>query len=288
MGGALAFERPALEFDSKLEVCPLCAAPEIGELFTDGAGVRIASCRACDLRFMNPQYTDAALAAFYANYRIDATLALGEFDPGRRARKLRNMQLAARHIAGGRFLGVGCGDGLELVLARELGFEVAGLEVDDVRARRLAEHFGCEVLAGELPEAELAQEAYSLVYMDQVLEHPKRPGDYLRKAFQLLRPGGVLYVGVPNIRSVSSEWKSLRDRTGLRSARKRGSHYDTWQHLSYFGPRQLAQALSQHFDFEVLEVVGDPECGGSRALERLRTRFPRLDSSLLVIARRPR
>ena len=123
--------------------------------------------------------------------------------------------------------------------------------------------------------------------MDQVLEHLKQPEAYLRRVWELLEPGGVLYLGVPNIRSVSSELKTLKDRLGLRAKARRGAHYDTWQHVSYFAPRQLAAALEAHFGFEVLDVAGDPDFGGASLMEAMRVRFPVLDSSMLVIARKP-
>jgi len=254
----LNFDPPALDFDAPLVSCPLCGQGELEDYMTDAAGVRISSCVSCELRFMNPQYTDASLEAFYTGYRSVSHLPLGEFELPRRERKLRNLEQVRRRTSPGRFLAVGCGDGLELVIARELGFEVTGLEVDAARAQRLEEFFELPVLSGHLPTVPLEEQSFSVVYMDQVLEHPKNPGEYLERAHQLLAPGGLLYVGVPNTRSISSRIKSLRDSLGLRAARKRGSHYDTWQHLSYFGPAQLTRALEQSFDFEVLLVQGDP------------------------------
>ena len=125
----LNFDPPALDFDAPLVSCPLCGQGELEDYMTDAAGVRISSCVSCELRFMNPQYTDASLEAFYASYRIAAHLPLGEFEPLRHERKRRNMEQVRRQASPGRFLAVGCGDGLELVLAREMGFAVTGLEV---------------------------------------------------------------------------------------------------------------------------------------------------------------
>ncbi len=304
----LTFERPALEFDALLQACPLCGAEELEEFLVDGVGIRVARCGGCALRFMNPQYTDESLERFYADYRIDDKRPLGDFDPERRGRKTRNLSRITRWQPSGRFLGVGCGDGLELVLARELGFDVTGVEIDAARAEEIAERLGLEMVAGAraaapaaaraaplgrarapgpLREADLAVGTWSVIFMDQVLEHLKQPAAYLRRAWELLEPVGVLYIGVPNIRSISSELKSFKDRIGLRAKARRGSHYDTWQHVSYFAPRQLASALEAHFGFEVLDVAGDPDFGGSSLMEALRVHFPVLDSSMLVIARKP-
>ncbi|MCB9916494.1 MAG: class I SAM-dependent methyltransferase [Planctomycetes bacterium] len=283
--GELGFAPPALEFDAPLAACPVCAAAEIGHRLTDGRGVRIDGCERCGTWFMNPRYTDAALAEFYAGYTEEE--ALGAHDPTRRARKLRNLRRVLPHQRGGRLLGVGCGDGLELVLARELGFEIEGVEVDAAHAARLAAHLGCEVRAGHLPEIEPRPGRYDVVFLDQVLEHVKRPDAYLERVRELLAPGGLLYLGVPNVQSLSARWKLLQDRLGLRNAARRGSYLDAWQHLTYFGPGQLARLLERRFGFEVLEVLGDPDAGGG-PLEALRVRVPLVESSLIVLARRPR
>ena len=59
---------PATAFDPPLEACPLCASKDIAEYDRDYRGARIARCGACGVRFMNPQYTDAYLAEYYATY----------------------------------------------------------------------------------------------------------------------------------------------------------------------------------------------------------------------------
>jgi len=277
--------RPALEFDPRLEVCPLCGDAGLRAHARDAAGVAVERCGGCGLLFMNPQYTDDALSSFYAGYRSDAC-PRGQYSEERRQRKLRNFERLRAHISGGRFLAVGCGDGLELLLARELGFEVEGLDVDPDRCTAVAETLGCPVHVGDLIDVDLQPGTWSCIYLDKVLEHPKNPGVYLRRIHELLAPGGVLYLGVPNIASISSLWKSFCDRTGLRNAKSVGSQYDAWQHLSYFRPRQLGAALEGHFGFEVLDVAGDPDGDSGGGLGRLRQAFPWLDSSMLIIARR--
>ena len=153
MPSQLTFERPALEFDAPLRACPLCGAGQLEEFLVDAVGIRVARCGGCDLRFMNPQYTDEALERFYADYRIDDKRPLGDFDPARRGRKARNLARITRWQPRGRFLGVGCGDGLEHVLAREVGFDVTGVEIDAARAEEIAGRLGLEMVAGDLRAA---------------------------------------------------------------------------------------------------------------------------------------
>jgi hypothetical protein len=104
----------------------------------------------------------------------------------------------------------------------------------------------------------------------------------------VLKPAGVLYIGVPNIDSISASWKTFLGKRHLKPLR--GRHYDTWHHLFYYAPRPLRRILEDHFDFEVLRVEGDPfPIEDDRVMGRLgntlRRRFAFLDSSFRVVAR---
>ena len=277
---------PAPEFDPPLAACPLCGSREIAAYDHDYRGAHIARCRACRVRFMNPRYTDASLAAYYAAY-IPATL-----DPAHRAwrvaQKTANIALVERFVRPGRLLSIGCGDGIELEVARERGWTVEGYDVDPATTARVAARTGATVHTGDLFALPLPERAYDCVYLDQVLEHPKNPADYLRLCRRLLRPDGLLYLGVPNIASLSSTLKTALGKVGLK--RRRGRHYDTFHHLFYYSPGTLPALLERRFGFRVERVLGDPKprLTPSRvgALhDAVTRRFPLLDSSFVVLAR---
>jgi SAM-dependent methyltransferase len=240
------------------------------------------------MKFMNPRYTDTHLAAYYANYTRES-----EWSADQRlflqVQKREHVRLVERHIAPGKFLSIGTGSGEEIEAAIAGGWIVEGYDVDPATCARVALRLGVTVHSGDLFALPLKDESYDCVYLDQVLEHVKEPAQYLRLCHRLLRPGGVLYLGVPNIASVSSMWQTFAGRVGLK--KRRGRHYDSEHHLNYFSPGTLPRTLTRLFGFRVERVEGDPRPNlrGSRwhsissALER---RFPTLDSSLLVIARR--
>ena len=56
------------EFDPPMVECPLCGFRPLRIYDRDYRGITICRCRGCGLKLMNPQYTDAHLAAFYAQY----------------------------------------------------------------------------------------------------------------------------------------------------------------------------------------------------------------------------
>jgi SAM-dependent methyltransferase len=278
---------PRPTFDPPLHACPLCGSPDIHAHDQDFRGIHIARCRSCGVQFMNPQYTDAHLAAYYATY-IQEERESPARTAYRRAQKTANIALVEQLVGRGRFLSIGCGDGVELQVAKARGWQVEGYDVDPVTTARVAERVGAPVHTGDLFALPLESGAYRCVYMDQVLEHPKNPADYLRLCRRLLEPNGVLYLGVPNIESVSSSLKTALGKAGLK--KRRGKHYDTFHHLFYYAPGTLPKLLEARYGFRVERVLGDPKPRAhasvlTRAWDGIVRRVPWLDSSLVVLAR---
>jgi SAM-dependent methyltransferase len=275
-------------FDPPLERCPLCTSGEIAPFDRDHGGISIWRCRRCTVRFMNPQYTDSYLAAFYSRYIDEFEQAQSpEYLTRRRAAKTEHLAAVERHVAPGRLFSIGVGDGLELRIARERGWSVEGYDVDPRTTERVAQDAGATVYSGDLFAHDLAENGYDCVFLDQVLEHPKNPADYLRLCHRILRPGGVLYLGIPNVGSLACEWKRVLGKIGLGGTR--GKFYATQHHLSYFSHHAVAEVLRQH-RFDVLELSGDPKpydgLNPVRLLkQRLNRWFPMTDSSVRVLAR---
>jgi len=273
-------------YDPPLTACPLCRSTAIRDFDHDMRGAVIARCDECGVKFMNPQYTDAYLAELYGGYADEPTS--GPRWARRRAQKERNLSLIEQYVRPGRFLSVGCGDGVELRVAKERGWSVEGFDVDPKRTAKAAAATGATIYAGDLFSLPMPDESFDCVYLDQVLEHPKRPADYLRFCERVLRPNGVLFLGVPNIESVSSTFKTALGKAGMRR-RRRGRHYDSWHHQFYFAPATLVPLLERRFGFRVLAVHGDPKPSPhpdvlSRLREGLSRGMPNLDSSFVVVA----
>lgn len=278
---------PEHDFDPARTRCPMCDSPTIEAYLENLRGIAIDRCTTCRLRFMNPQYTQRTLDSYYSQYT--------SHDPGhieaahrgpRRERKRRNLDLLAEHLPGkAKFLSIGCGDGLELSLAKERGYAVEAYDVDPKAAAAVRQATGIDVKTGDLFRLDLQHDSYDCVFLDQVLEHPKEPARYLRLLHDLLRTGGILYLGVPNIASLSNAWKTLQDRLHLRNGDRRGKHFDTWHHLHYYSPACLRVTLPR-YGFEVVTIQGDPEPTTSPLLYSMRRALPALESSMIVIARK--
>jgi SAM-dependent methyltransferase len=170
--------------------CAWCAAP------LDRRARRLpgrAVCPTCGVATTDPWPTDAALVAAYGGaYRP----AEGRFSgPGDRLLGLTRAALARRldRIAPpGRVLDVGAGTGGLVAALRRRGREAIGLEREArgelIRATPLAEVDG----------------AWAGIVFWHSLEHLVAPGADLDRAIELLAPGGVLVVAVPNAASLQA------------------------------------------------------------------------------------
>jgi glycosyltransferase involved in cell wall biosynthesis/SAM-dependent methyltransferase len=107
-------------------------------------------------------------------------------------------------LAGRRLLDLGCGLGTLLLEARARGAAVLGLEPDPgslalsrYRLRRAGA--GSDHLLAAVGEAlPVESGALDVVTCCSVLEHVRDPLAVLREVARVLRPGGYLYLGVPN------------------------------------------------------------------------------------------
>jgi SAM-dependent methyltransferase len=277
------------DFDPRRTTCPLCDGGPLRHRLTDFRGHAIEQCRACGVEFMNPQYSDEALRRLYAGY---ISLHPSERDERYRCRaevrrvgKQRAMALLGRYAPGRRILMVGCGDGLELREALACGWQPEGYDVDPSTTAAVATAVGVPVHCGDFHALPESAGPFDAVFLDQVIEHPKDPGRYLRTCLELLRPGGVAYLGMPNLGSISNVLKTQADRLGVRP--RRGSHYNTRHHLTFFRPGVLVPHLQRRLAMEVLRVGTSLKPQRNplvRVLGALSTVF---DSSFFVIARRP-
>ena len=256
--------------------------------FVDFRGNGIDLCSACGVEFMNPQASDQALRELYAGYislHPEAPNTKFRSQPEvRRVGKRRAMELLARHAPGRRILMVGCGDGLEIREAKACGWQPDGYDVDAAITAAVAAREGVRVHCGNFHDLPRTAGEFDAVFLDQVIEHPKDPGRCLETCKLLLRPGGVVYLGCPNLGSISNRLKTLADRLRLRS--RRGRHYNSRHHLTYFTPSVLVRHLRERLGLEVLCVRGSPKPQRNPLTALLARWSPLFDSSFFVIARR--
>jgi 2-polyprenyl-3-methyl-5-hydroxy-6-metoxy-1,4-benzoquinol methylase len=101
---------------------------------------------------------------------------------------------------GKSLLEVGCGTGADLDWARQRGWDVHGLELNE-SAVEFAKKQGLDVNCSTFEDANLSANSFDCIIMSQVLEHLYSPRLALHRCHQLLRSGGLLLVAVPKFDS---------------------------------------------------------------------------------------
>lgn len=136
-------------------------------------------------------------------------------------------------------LDFGCGDGsyLESIDGKVgclIGFEASPSQAEKVHAR-----LGCEVYSSLSNATEALKERVDIVTAHFVIEHLQDLHGTFQFWNQILKPGGIIHLSVPNIRS----WEA-------RLFGKKWHGLDAPRHISFPDDKSLAMLADQH-DFRI-------------------------------------
>ncbi|MGF1549981.1 MAG: class I SAM-dependent methyltransferase [Sphingomonadaceae bacterium] len=136
----------------------------------------------------------------YATARRPA-LPTGALLPLLRPALARSIDYGFRHLprpwGGRRLLDIGCGNGAFLLRAREAGWRAAGCDFDPQAVRRARAH-GFEIRQGGVERFADREGEFEAVTLSHVLEHVHDPRATLLAIYDLLAPGGFLFIDTPN------------------------------------------------------------------------------------------
>jgi 2-polyprenyl-3-methyl-5-hydroxy-6-metoxy-1,4-benzoquinol methylase len=143
-----------------------------------------------------------------------------------------------------RVLDYGCGNGDYLLRLQPVGYEVAGMEFDALLLDRLTEH---GILVADVAEAgDVAWDgAFDHITLSHVLEHVPDPHDLLARLFRWLKPGGTLFVEVPNAKA-----------TGLTIFGRYWRGFEAPRHFALPSPSALVDGLRRAGFGEMQQYIG--------------------------------
>lgn len=156
-----------------------------------------------------------------------------------RARGLQEV-LGVHEPQSTRILDVGCGRGVFLKHLHARGYDCTGLDIPSFPAS--PSRPGLRFVQGTLDEAPLEPASLDAVSIWHVLEHTSDPVRTLRRIAELLRPGGVVAIAVPNYGSLQS---ALFGRHWF--------HLDLPRHL-YHLDRDVLTRILRDTGFEILST----------------------------------
>lgn len=243
-----------LEFIEQRE-CPLCKSKTGQKLLYQLDRFGVFHC-GCGHRFINPVLDDKSMMEIYRS-----SLTYGEFNPtmvhyyeydtlNPKSRTFkdfnRTLKEAERLSPGRELLEIGCGTGAFLELAKQSGWIPFGIDSSPENIQKVMQK-GIDGVCLDYKDF-YSKHQYDCVALWDFVEHPRDPSDLLRKSYEILKPGGLLFIATPNypnLLTVSAE--SLFRISGGRIRFPINQFYIP-EHTSYFNLKTLTLLLfREHF-----------------------------------------
>jgi SAM-dependent methyltransferase len=194
--------------------CPLCEGANQRQIYLAKdrhygiSGLYpIVHCTDCSLIFLNPMYSDTELSVLYPttyyayqdNFRRNRWKNLAKRMLGYRVRTLD-----PKFSKPGKMLDLGCGSGWFMCAMRDEGWETEGVEIDASAAELGRSKAGLSIFPGTLEQANFMSLGFDYVRSNHSFEHISCPGRTLDEIHRILRPEGLLFIGVPNVASLNA------------------------------------------------------------------------------------
>lgn len=180
----------------------------------------VTCCRGCGLTYVDPIPSQEELALFYAQryrreYKQATTPKFKHIYRAGRVAIERFGRVALLSRPGARVLECGAGGGEFAYLMASRGYRYTGIEPNDGYREYAKSEYGVDLRAGTLDDASFEPNQFDLITTFHVLEHLRDPRDGLIRLAGWLRPGGHLYVEVPNALTAVSSPSNLYHRAHL-------------------------------------------------------------------------
>jgi 2-polyprenyl-3-methyl-5-hydroxy-6-metoxy-1,4-benzoquinol methylase len=145
----------------------------------------------------------------------------------------------------GHLLDIGAATGIFMHLARERGWTPTGIELCAERAAAAAKEFDLTILAGLFTAETFNGRRFDAASMLDVVEHTTDPLAMLKSAHEVLRPGGAVFIAVPNQHCLLTVLVNTYARLGGPAATtKLLPRLYVPIHLHYFTPRTLTRLVT--------------------------------------------
>jgi SAM-dependent methyltransferase len=221
----------------------------------------VVKCKSCSLHYLNPRPDVSELGTIYPSeyyaYHLQTKNIESEIQDSLlyRARKfvyLNRLEKALSHCEPKhqlKVLDIGCADGRALNWYRKIEsrkVETFGVDFDPVAVER-AREAGHTVYEGLFEEANLPLNFFDMAVATHVIEHVADSKAFARRAFDVVKPGGILLLETPNIDSFDAKM--------FRNRHWGGYHFP--RHWVFYSADSITK-LVQELGFEIIEIQYHP------------------------------
>lgn len=197
------------------------------------ANFAVVTCDVCSLHFIPPYYRKQISYTQYKNEQVTRAVRAGNNWVKVQRHKLR-FRFIRRFIKGGKLFDLGAGWGHFMLAGKELGYDVYGVEISEQPYLYCVNDLKLPVDHIDFFEMDETRQQFDLITMWDVLEHIDQANEFLAKCAALTRPGGYLFLQVPQIDSYFAR-----------------RHKDSWKmmgidHVNYFGKETITRILKNN------------------------------------------
>ena len=234
--------------------CPICETPPTKHLgrrggiaHREGVGVEsdIWRCGKCGLIFPNPM--PVPIHGLDQHYAVAPDIYFEHHEKQTKTDNAAGLLRQAETLIGGKgtLLDIGAGRGELLHAGVEGGWKVVGIEPSTTFAEHVRKS-GIEVRQEPVEQCRFPSSYFDVVVLAAVLEHLYNPDETIHEISRILRPGGALYLDVPNEEGLyfrlGNFYQRLRGRDWVVNLAPTFSPF----HLFGFGPKSLRALLLKH------------------------------------------
>lgn len=228
--------------------CPSCysthitKALEVIDYTLSGESFEIWHCNDCSFRFTQNIPDKDSIGGYY---QAEDYISHSDTNKGivnrlyRMVRRVtiknkRNIIRSHTKLSKGNLLDLGAGTGAFASCMHRSGWQVSALEPDKEARKKAADLYSLQ-LEDSSKLFEMAANHFDAITLWHVIEHVHSLHDYMDQLRKILKPGGVMFIAVPNYTSLDAKiygqyWAA----------------YDVPRHLYHFSPVAMNKLLIQH------------------------------------------
>ena len=256
---------PGVEDDGWFERvnCIFCGDSET-EVFDSGTyhlnllpPLSIIRCKQCHLLYMSPRPSAIARSEMAGGKLPPSLRSYDHQSPNYVSVSLSRAELFKKRwqwfdtfmTRGSFVLDIGCSSGIFLEIGKKKGYRTFGIEVDIEGLRNSTRNHQrvVQAIAEEIP---FSGATFHLVHAHHVFEHLADPLQAAKETFRVLRPGGFLFIEVPNqLGNVMFRRDRWFHRIPQRPRTIRSIH-----HLYFFTKKTIAR-LTREAGFEIVTIT---------------------------------
>ena len=200
--------------------------------------MQVLRCQNCDFVFVPPFYRKQIS---YLNYKGQDVLE--QVRKGNNWLKIQSQKvkfgIIQKYMPSGKLFDLGCGWGHFLLTAKELGYDIYGVEISKHLFEYCTKDLNLPVEDRNLFDMDETKQ-FDVLTMWDVLEHIDDADKFVEKCSKLVRKGGYMFIQVPQIDSFLA--KKYKEKWKMMSL----------DHVNYFSPKTLGTLL-ERYGFRLVE-----------------------------------